>query len=105
MLATNTRYEIRKTGRSLAVNNLNGKSKKENSEIFKKILDLGTGPRYEHGIYVWDYMDNSRQLFEEVFKAFNKFRALFGTEESEPENTNNNNNIDLSSQESDTESI
>jgi hypothetical protein len=35
MLATNTRYEIRKTGRSLAVNNLNGKSKKENAEIFK----------------------------------------------------------------------
>jgi hypothetical protein len=35
MLAKNTRYEIRKASRSLAINNLNGKSKKENPEIFK----------------------------------------------------------------------
>lgn len=79
------------------------KASQENSIIFKDILDLGTGPRYEHGIYMWDYMDNSRQLFEELRKAYNKLNTLTGTEESEPENSNNN--LELSSQDSDTESI
>lgn len=79
------------------------KASQENPAIFKELLNLGAGTKYECGIYVWDYMDNNRQLIEELRKAHNKFKALFGPEESEPENSNNN--IEELSQDSDTESI